>query len=481
MNKLIGITGGMAAGKTTLSREILNLNKDFIYIDVDIFRRDLYQNKEYITELKTQIKELKSYKNIDSNILNKFIYSDKSKMQKYKTILYRYLFREICKCENKTILIDWALILNDNLEKYFDKIIYLDIKEEKRLERLKDSDLSKEEILERFRLQEIDINKYKSNKILIIQDIEDLNKINDFINSMDCKFTLPNNEGKVIWEITHNCNYGCSYCIFSCNKTCIQGELTTEECFHVIDELQKHDFKHLKITGGEPFLRKDIIEILKYASNKMVTDISTNASLITPKKVEELNKIKLKMIHVSLDGTKEEHEAVRGKNTYNATMRGLKALTKSRNKVRIGTVIHSNNENNLETIIQESINYADEIIFSIMEPVGNQDKSQKKKRDNNDLLTELDGLKDKYRDKILVNYNFKPQPNFIKRCPAGDKFIYINNLGNVSPCTWVYEKNKCCISNKSLRDNSLIDVLNEPQIKRFTSNKKEGICYGKIQ
>lgn len=480
MNRLIGITGGMSSGKTTLSKELIKINKDYIYIDIDIFRRGLYQNKEYISELKEQIKELKKYEKIDSIILNKYIYSSVEYMKKYKRVLYKYLFKELDKYQNKTILIDWALILNDNLENYFDKIIYLDISKEIRLDRLKESDLSKEEILKRFSLQEIDLSKYQNNKILIVKDVIDMNEINNFINSMECKFTLPNNEAKAIWEITHSCNYGCSYCIFSCNKEIIKGELTTSECFHVIDELVKHGFKHLKVTGGEPFLRKDIIEILKYASKKMITDVSTNASLITPKIVEELNKINLKMIHVSLDGNKEEHESVRGKNTYDPTIRGLNALKKSKNKVRIGCVIHSNNENNLEEIINTSKSLSNEIIFSIMEPVSNQDRSQVKKRDNQDLLNELDNLKDKYKDSINVNYNFKAQPNFIKRCPAGDKFLYINNLGNISPCTWVYENNKGCISTKSLKDHTLEEILNEPQLQKFTKDKKDGICYGKV-
>ena len=59
MNRLIGITGGMSSGKTTLSKELIKINKDYIYIDIDNFRRGLYQNKEYISELKEQIKELK--------------------------------------------------------------------------------------------------------------------------------------------------------------------------------------------------------------------------------------------------------------------------------------------------------------------------------------------------------------------------------------------------------------------------------------
>ena len=73
------------------------------------------------------------------------------------------------------------------------------------------------------------------------------------------------------------------------------------------------------------------------------------------------------MIHVSLDGNKEEHEAVRGKLTYERTINGLKSLKNSKNKVRIGSVIHAKNENNLENLVKDSINIgANEIIFSIM-------------------------------------------------------------------------------------------------------------------
>ena len=84
MNKLIGITGGMSSGKTTLCKKLIELNPDYIYIDVDDFRRSLYKNNEYIQELKSKIIELKQYKEIDSLILNKHIYYDKENMNKYK-------------------------------------------------------------------------------------------------------------------------------------------------------------------------------------------------------------------------------------------------------------------------------------------------------------------------------------------------------------------------------------------------------------
>ena len=484
MNRLIGITGGMSSGKTTISEDILKHNPDYIYVDVDIFRRSLYKNDSYILELRNVIPELKEYDEMNSLILNKYIYSNEKYMKRYKEVLYKYLFSYLDCFDNKTIILDWALILNDDLKDKFDKIIYVSASEETRLERLSASDLSKEDILKRFELQRIyNLEGYLSNNFLIINTDNgyDINKINEFLNSMECKFTLPNNEGKAIWEITHQCNYNCSYCIFSCNSKKIDGELTTEECYHIIDELVLHNFNHLKITGGEPFIRKDILEILKYASERLITDISTNASLITPEKVELLNQLKLKMIHVSLDGDKLEHESVRGNNTYERTIKGLEALRKSVNKVRIGSVIHSNNQYDLESLILDSVGLeADEIIFSIMEPVAGQARSLVKTVPNEVLISQIDELREKYNGQITVNYNFGKQPNFVHRCPAGNKFLYINNFGNVSPCPWVLESDKTCITTKSLRDNSLEEIKQDKVLVRFLDVKSRGKCYGKI-
>lgn len=434
--------------------------------------------------MKNVIPELKEYDEINSLILNKYIYSNEEYMKRYKVILYKYLFNYLDCIDNKTIIVDWALILNDSLQNHFDKIIYVTASDKTRLERLSTSDLLREDILKRFELQRIDnLKRYQSDNFLIINtdNSYDINIINEFLNNMECKFTLPNNESKAIWEITHQCNYNCSYCIFSCNNKKIDGELTTKECYHIIDELVLHNFKHLKITGGEPFLRKDILEILKYASERLITDISTNASLITTEKVELLNQLKLKMIHVSLDGNKLEHESVRGNNTYERTIKGLEALRKSVNKVRIGSVIHMDNQYDLESLILDSVGLeADEIIFSIMEPVTGQNRTLVKTLPNEVLISQIDELREKYNKQITVNYNFGKQPNFVQKCPAGDRFLYINNFGNVSPCPWVLENDKTCITTKSLRNNSLEEIKQDKALVRFLDAKNRGKCYGKI-
>ena len=143
MNRLIAVTGGMASGKTTLCQRIMKDNPDFVYIDVDTFRRGLYANDEYVKDLKKVLPALKE-KEINSLNLNKIIYQNEEDMKKYKQVLYRYLFDYMATFEDKTIIVDWALIIQDDLIDKFDKVIYLDISEEERLKRLKDSDLTEE-------------------------------------------------------------------------------------------------------------------------------------------------------------------------------------------------------------------------------------------------------------------------------------------------------------------------------------------------
>jgi len=485
MNKWIGITGKMASGKSTLVQLLKERNADYVYVDVDEFRRSLFQNEEYVRQLKQEILELNAYDSIDSSILNQFIYQNEDYMNYYKKILYQYLFSYLESLGDQVVIVEWALLLQDHLDSKFSKIVYVDTPDSVRMERLMDSDLSMEEIEKRFMLQDqviLDSYVLKDNFLLVDGKNLDVNQVSDFIDEkpMECKFTLDEDGGKAIWEITHQCNYHCSYCIFSCNSKKISGELSTEECFHVIDELVKNGFKYLKITGGEPFLRKDILDILRYASKRMITDISTNASLITEEMVEELNQIPLKMIHVSLDGNLKEHEAVRGENTYLRTIRGLECLKKSKNKVRIGSVIHKENENSLENVVKIGEEFlADEVIFSIMELIHGQDISQCCTKNNEALVSILDEIK-KEHPNICVSYNFGKQPNYVCRCPGGDKFIYINHLGQISPCTWIAEKDSSFISKGSLKEQELSEIMEEEKLQKFVKSKKRGFCYGKI-
>jgi MoaA/NifB/PqqE/SkfB family radical SAM enzyme len=84
----------------------------------------------------------------------------------------------------------------------------------------------------------------------------------------------------VTWEVTFKCNLSCVHCLSDSGPK-RQGELTTEECLRVIDDLSDLKVFQFNIGGGEPFMRPDFLDIMDYAHEKgMVTCISTNGTLI---------------------------------------------------------------------------------------------------------------------------------------------------------------------------------------------------------
>ena len=289
-----------------------------------------------------------------------------------------------------------------------------------------------------------------------------------------CLFRIPENGGRVLWEITNTCNYHCNYCIFSSEAKKYEDELTTDEVKRAIKELKDNNFTYIKFTGGEPFTRKDMIEILRYASRLgFDMDISTNASLITEDIAKELKNINFPMVHVSLDGNdKYTHEYVRGENTFERTLRGIRYLTSNGIYTRIGTVIFKENEDKLEEIVKLAIELkANEIIFSFMEAVGRLDGDETiiSKRTINSVKEELENLATKYKKQIKVKYSFTE--NKITEaegyCPAVNKFLYINNLGQVSPCTWVVSQNPEYKSKLTLKNNSLTEIIKSEPIQKF--------------
>lgn len=130
----------------------------------------------------------------------------------------------------------------------------------------------------------------------------------------------------VAWEITRSCNLACAHCRASALATSYPGELSTKECFRVIDEILEVGKPILILTGGEPLSRPDVIEIGKYAVSKgLRTVMGTNGTLITPELAKDLKSIPLSRIAISLDfPTAELQDKFRGQSgAYQAALTGI--------------------------------------------------------------------------------------------------------------------------------------------------------------
>jgi radical SAM protein with 4Fe4S-binding SPASM domain len=129
---------------------------------------------------------------------------------------------------------------------------------------------------------------------------------------------------------TLSCNLRCKHCLVSAGKE-LKGELTTEEIKNLVDEALELGVKRFYITGGEPFIKDDIFELIRYITLEKNREliILTNATLFDDKRIAALKKLKSPklIIQVSLEGPKAEiHDKLRGKGSFDKAVEGIKKL-----------------------------------------------------------------------------------------------------------------------------------------------------------
>jgi MoaA/NifB/PqqE/SkfB family radical SAM enzyme len=117
------------------------------------------------------------------------------------------------------------------------------------------------------------------------------------------------------WNVTFNCNLYCHYCGTHEVK---HNELGTDEIKKGLDKLWSQGVRWLTFSGGEPFIRRDMIELLGYAKRKGFNlFLSTNGWLL-PKREEALQW--LDHVNLSMDGGREAHDRVRGEGAFDKVL-----------------------------------------------------------------------------------------------------------------------------------------------------------------
>ncbi len=288
-----------------------------------------------------------------------------------------------------------------------------------------------------------------------------------------CRFQILDQGRKAIWQITNVCNYECPYCIFASGPKRISGELSTVDAVRVVAELQKEGFTYVKLTGGEPTTRKDLKDIVAAIGGAGIAyDLSTNASRITPELLAVFKRFPPQCIHVSLDGGDAAiQSAMRGPKTFFRTVDGVRMLTKSGIRVRIGSVIGKTNQNELASTVTLAIQLgAQEIIFSRLIPAGRikGEESYSSTLSDLELAEHMKHLREQFGDQIAIKDHFSHGCAYREqRCPGGDSFIYIDNYGRISPCTWATDNGIAQLTSSSLREESLSALLTGDELTRY--------------
>lgn len=259
-------------------------------------------------------------------------------------------------------------------------------------------------------------------------------------------------------SLTNACPQHCQYC-YNKNRNGIL--LDTLEIKRLIKELKKMGVFWLGFTGGEPLLHKDLVEIIKSAGDDCAIKLFTTGSNLTPQLAKELKEAGLLYVSISLDHWDEaEHDRIRGcQGAFQTALKAIEIFKDTGVHVSVSAVISRKMLQG--NSIQEFLGFL--VGLGVHEAWLSETKPTVEAFWNKDAVIceeerlSLVNLQDRYNKEglITVNYlgHFEGREHF--GCNAGNKMIYIDAFGEISPCVFTP------MTFGNIRENALQAIFSE--------------------
>lgn len=294
-------------------------------------------------------------------------------------------------------------------------------------------------------------------------------------------------------RLTNACNLRCPHC-YTNGGTCLPNELKLPEIKKVLDEMAKLKTMYMFYTGGEPFIRSDIIEILKYTDSKKIgISLSTNGQLVQNKQLKQLRNIPFRLFQVSLDGPKEVHNAIRGQGVWEKSVQTIKAAKKILKKnVVVGTVIMKKNWQDLDKVLDQAIKLkADYFALMLLIVSGRADESlSPAPEEHMKCIRKVFNRYKKYSSKIQFAKNATILPALIPKewrqkglpetfAPCSFPYcIAVSANGDVAPCDGFFNCPDMIVGN--IREKPLAEIWRNSkklkEVRKIDPADLKGVC-----
>jgi len=256
----------------------------------------------------------------------------------------------------------------------------------------------------------------------------------------------------VSWNTTNQCNMFCDHCYREAGAKANE-ELNTEEGKALLDEIKKAGFKIMIFSGGEPFMRPDIFELVEYSKKLgLITVFGTNGTFITPEVAKKLKELGVDGVGISLDSLdKEKHDHLRKlKGAWDGAVEGMKNLRAAGVPFQIHTTLMDWNWNEAEDITDFAVKMgAKAHHFFFLVPTGrakNIEEESLRAEQYEEILTRI--MKKQQEVDIEIKPTCAPQfmriakqmgmdLRFGRGCLAGTSYCIIGPKGKVQPCAYM--------------------------------------------
>jgi radical SAM protein with 4Fe4S-binding SPASM domain len=156
------------------------------------------------------------------------------------------------------------------------------------------------------------------------------------------------------WNITRECNMKCSHCYINATDRKLDNELNTQEAKNLMDQIYQVSRPLLILSGGEPLLRRDIYELIRYGSKiGLKMGLGSNGSLIDETAATKLKDSGIATVSISLDSNvPTQHDEFRGvSGAWAKAVDACKALRENNVLVQVNTTLTQQNYNQIDDIM----------------------------------------------------------------------------------------------------------------------------------
>ncbi len=289
------------------------------------------------------------------------------------------------------------------------------------------------------------------------------------------------------WNVTRKCNLKCSHCYINAAKEELRDELTTQEGKDLMDQISEVSRPLLILSGGEPLLRPDIYELIRYGVSKgFRMGLGSNGSLLDEKAANKLAEAGAKTVSISLDSSvPEKHDDFRGvKDSWQKAIQAIEALKQNGVLVQVNTTVTQQNHGEIDEImtLTERLGVENFHLFFLV-PTGRGIKLADISPSMYENLIRSTFAKTA-RHKLNVRPSCAPQfmrvakemnldmRQWVRGCLAGLYYCRVYPNGDVTPCPYLPIK----VGN--IREKSFSEIwFNSPVLKDFRDfDKLKGKC-----
>ena len=258
-----------------------------------------------------------------------------------------------------------------------------------------------------------------------------LDKLADYTRKLYCEPELR----KLFFELTLQCNERCFHCGSSC--TAQRGdELAREEWLRIFDEADELGISFILLAGGEPMLRRDIIEAAGKKQN-ILFPIFTNGTFIDEKYFALFDKCRNLVPIMSIEGNREITDNRRGSGIYDRLIKNMEELKKR--GLIFGASVTVTTQNYKEVTSDEFLSSLSDrgckaVIFVEYVPV-TEESSELAPSDaeREYLMQQIQRLREERPEMVYIS--FPGDEKSSGGCvAAGRGFFHINSHGGAEPC-----------------------------------------------